>query len=358
MNNKNLKFITAKAILAILGVLCIIFGLLTIFDSGNAKEAMEDGRRVIHNLRDNTTSGNQRIIDPSRFAVAEKKENKKSRASALGKEEETVEVAKKRNTGLRPTPNPALLDENGLPKIAEDGTKPMDYYARPFASARAEKPMIAVVFRGVGLSHSLSEPLLDLPFEVNLAISPYSASVEGWMTQSRDFGHETLLEIPLEPHNFPIDDAGANSLLTSLDDEEFNKRLSWLLGRAQTYVGLFAPSNEKFMTSDQHRSMLLNDIKKRGLLFLHSSLHSKDAIKKEKILSSDVVADLINSPEDINAYFNMAEATARKKGYAILVLDPYPITVKELLKWLDKFDSKGLSLAPISAIEKRRSGEI
>ena len=67
---------------------------------------------------------------------------------------------------------------------------------------------------------------------------PYGAEVERLAALARSEGHEILLQVPMEPFNYPDNDPGPQTLLTSLTPEQNLERLYWLMSRMQGYVGL------------------------------------------------------------------------------------------------------------------------
>ena len=58
---------------------------------------------------------------------------------------------------------------------------------------------------------------------------PYAEGLQGWIDLARANGHEVLLEIPMEPIDYPDNDPGPYTLLASANAQEINRRLEWLL---------------------------------------------------------------------------------------------------------------------------------
>ena len=65
------------------------------------------------------------------------------------------------------------------------------------------------------------------------------------------------------------------------------------------------------------------------------------------------VVDEQTTPEAIVAQFNALEATAKAHGSALGTGFAYPVTVDIALRWASGVNSRGLQLAPASAIAKR-----
>ena len=63
-------------------------------------------------------------------------------------------------------------------------------------------------------------------------------NVEQLAARARNDGHELLLQIPMEPFDYPDNDPGPQTLLTSLDAGQNIDRLHRLMSRFQGYVGI------------------------------------------------------------------------------------------------------------------------
>ena len=95
-----------------------------------------------------------------------------------------------------------------LPRIGPDGLEPWRVYARPF-DATDLRPRVAVVMSGLGLSNAATEAAIQgLPGAVTLAFQPYSDGLQRWIGLARAAGHETLLNLPMEPQDYPQSDPG------------------------------------------------------------------------------------------------------------------------------------------------------
>ena len=62
-----------------------------------------------------------------------------------------------------------------------------------------------------------ADALGKLPGPVTLAFAPYGSDLEQLVARARGEGHEVLLQVPMEPFDYPDNDPGPQTLLTSLD---------------------------------------------------------------------------------------------------------------------------------------------
>ena len=86
-----------------------------------------------------------------------------------------------------------------LPRIGEDGTRPLEAYARP-ADAPGGTARIAIVVGGIGIAGDTTDQALSkLPGAVTLAFAPYGSNLPRGLARARAGGHEIHLQKPLEP---------------------------------------------------------------------------------------------------------------------------------------------------------------
>ena len=71
----------------------------------------------------------------------------------------------------------------------------------------------------------------------------------------------------MEPFDYPDNDPGPQTLLTSLDAEQNIDRLHWLMSRFQGYVGIANYMGARFTASEQALAPVLRETAKRGLIY-------------------------------------------------------------------------------------------
>lgn len=247
-----------------------------------------------------------------------------------------------------------------LPKIASDGSRPSDVYARP-ASVRGEpgpgQPVrIALLISNLGLSEvETAQAINSLPGPVTLAFGPYGRNLEGWIRQARDAGHEVMLQVPLEPFDYPDNDPGPHTLLTSLSPEENLKRLHWIMSRFTGYTGITNYMGAKFTASQESFLPMLEEVKSRGLMYLDDGTAARSTagqIAKDLGVDfsvSQIVIDEGRSPKEIDLALKKLESIAQQHGFAIGIGSSLPLTIGRAAEWAKTLKSKGIELIPVSA---------
>ncbi|MBN9668714.1 divergent polysaccharide deacetylase family protein [Labrenzia aggregata] len=247
-------------------------------------------------------------------------------------------------------------DVGFLPKISDAGVRPLDAYSRPVVREFTSIPKIAVIVNGLGLSETGTQNAIDrLPPDVTFALAPYGQDLDLWMQQARTKGHELLLQLPLEPFDFPDNDPGPHTLLVSLRPDEMVNRLSFLLTRATNYVGTIADMGARFTSTKPSMDFLLGKLKERGLMFIDNGTSSRsiasEAANESRTPFSgvDVVLDEVPKEDSIDAKLLQLEGVARTRGVAVAAGSALPVTVRQLEKWVRDLEERGLQLVPISA---------
>ncbi|NQV22359.1 MAG: divergent polysaccharide deacetylase family protein [Rhodospirillales bacterium] len=259
-------------------------------------------------------------------------------------------------------PDPALVeksDSGPLPVIAPDGREAWRVYARPFSDPY-QRPRIGILIAGLGMSQSATlTAVQQLSGAVTLGFNPYARKLQDWIDQARAAGHEVMLELPMEPVNYPDDDPGPHTLLTNLDAAANLERTEWLLSRFAGYVGVTNYMGSKFTTSPEALRPVLNTLQRRGLMFLdtRSSVHSVAGQVANEIGLVQAVnnrfLDNKASRSAIDARLAELERIARATGSAIGIAFPYPVSIERIAAWAETLENRGLVLAPISNLAKR-----
>ncbi len=233
-------------------------------------------------------------------------------------------------------------------------------YARPF-DAPEDRPRIAVVVAGLGLGRAATAAAIRLPSDVTLAFLSHARDLQEWIDRARAAGHEVMLDVPMEPTNFPRIDPVPHALLTSLPGTENVDRLKWHLGRATGYVGITDTMGSRFATSADALRPVLSALRVRGLIFLDSRA-ARDSVAA-RLATTIGLARAINdrfldnqaSRAAIDRRLSEVERIARETGYSVAIGYAYPVTLERLERWLMTLDEKRLALAPVSAVVNRQT---
>lgn len=222
------------------------------------------------------------------------------------------------------------------------------------------KPRIAFVLSELGHARIAAEEIIKkLPPAITLSFSPYAKprSLEYLSALARANGHEVMLDLPLEPIDFPQRDPGPNALLTALEPSENLERLNWSLERSTGYVGVAVWMGSRFVASPRQMRPLFEAIEARGLVLLDNAEREEsltdDLAKEFKVptLTSHRYVDVpLASRDAIDARLAQVERIALQFGSAIAMGRPFPVTVERLAEWSTEIEKRGIVLVPITVL--------
>ncbi len=260
--------------------------------------------------------------------------------------------------GLPPAPLPELVEKNKyglIPRIADDGRRALDVYARPSKVKGENLKTIALVVTGLGLSQPTTENAIEnLPAQITLSFNPYARQLKNWTRRARAAGHELILEVPMEPFDYPDNDPGPHTLLSYQTDQVNIERLTWLMGRMTGYVGIINLDGSKFISHENAVYSIMREIKNRGLLYMdHNSQTANAPYKisqelKLEYIQGTMVIDEIKNKQAIDQALKRLEETAHQQGSAIGVASALPLSIQRLNEWASNLKQRGITLVPLT----------
>ncbi len=252
-----------------------------------------------------------------------------------------------------------------IPRVSLDGGRALVAYARaaPTTAADANMPRIAIVISGLGIGAKTTEAALTLPGPVTLAFAPYGNDIARVAAHARAQGHELLLQLPMEPFDYPDNDPGPQTLLTSLAPEQNVDRMHWMMSRFQGYVGVANYMGSRFTASDASFAPVLREVAKRGLMYLDDGTSPRSlagqiaGANNLPFAKASIVIDAVPTPNEIDRELARLENMARDNGIAVGVASALPVSLAHIAKWAKAAQARGVVLVPISAtVARPKSG--
>ena len=255
-------------------------------------------------------------------------------------------------------PNEDLLEETSdgkIPVIGLDGTRPMDQYARPWSGARGTR--IAIVVGGLGLSQTGTQRAIrELPGEVTLAFAASGNSLPRWMQEARRNGHEILLQMPLEPFDYPQNDPGPFTLRTDFSETQNLAELHRAMAKTTNYTGILTFMGGRFLSNADALEPVMRDVASRGLLFLDdgSTAQSLSGTLAGAIEAPHAFADLQLdadlSETAVLKKLDELERIARRNGTAIGIASAFDESVDAIRKWCEEAQNRGIEIVGIASL--------
>jgi polysaccharide deacetylase 2 family uncharacterized protein YibQ len=290
------------------------------------------GPHIIHVNPDNTRpSGGIVVRDPS----------------SLGQDLRTAHL-----------PDRALIEQSEmgpLPIRSVDGRRPVDVYARPWSGTRGAR--VAIVIGGLGLSQTGTQYAIQkLPGTVTLAFAPQGNSLDRWMRDARQSGHELLMQVPLEPFDYPNVNPGRNTLTVEASPAENLRLLHWALSRITNYTGVMNYMGGRFVADENAMEPVMKDLAQRGLLYLDDGTSARSVAPQLALkdgvpfAEGDLTIDASRDRGDILKKLDQLEATARAKGFAVGTGSAFQVTVDTVADWIGEAIKRGVEIVPVTAV--------
>ncbi|MBB2973371.1 divergent polysaccharide deacetylase family protein [Mesorhizobium sp. RMAD-H1] len=255
-------------------------------------------------------------------------------------------------------PDPELIEESSygpLPMRGPDGRRPLDVYSRGWSGARGAR--VAIVVGGLGLSQTGTQSAIrQLPEEVTLAFAPQGNSLQRWMQAARQSGHEILMQVPLEPFDYPRIDPGRHTLTVEGGPQKNMDDLFWALSRITNYTGIMNYMGARFTADAEALTPIMQEIGRRGLLYLDDGTSARsqaDAVAAKEatpFAAGDLVVDAVQERGEILKKLDELERIARARGSAIGTGSAFPVTVEAVSLWANEAKARGIEIVPVSAL--------
>lgn len=255
-------------------------------------------------------------------------------------------------------PDRSLIEQSDagpLPVRAADGRRPFDVYARPWSGARGAR--VAIVIGGLGLSQTGTQAAIEkLPAEVTLGFSAQGNSLDRWMQTARRKGHELVMQVPLEPFDYPNVDPGRNTLTVDGGAAENAKRLHAALARTTNYAGIMNYMGARFVADQAAMAPLMEELGERGLLYLDDGTSARttapELALKDRVpfAAADATIDGGRDRGSVLKKLDELERIARAKGFALGTGSAFDVTVDAVTSWIAEAKKRGIEIVPVSAI--------
>jgi polysaccharide deacetylase 2 family uncharacterized protein YibQ len=254
--------------------------------------------------------------------------------------------------------DPKLLEKSryGMIPVVAGDLKPFNVYAADADRAKAAKmPVVAILIGGLGVGAAkTTDAIMRLPPAVTLAFTPYGSDPGKLAERARAQRHEIFLQIPMEPYDFPDNDPGPQTLLTSLTADQNMDRLYWHLSRMQGYAGLTNFMGARFVATEPAMQPIIREAAKRGLGFFDDG-SSPRSIAPQAAASQampfgkgDIAIDVVPTPAEIDRALNKLESMARERGIAIGTASALPVSIERIGAWTKTLSDRGILLVPLT----------
>jgi polysaccharide deacetylase 2 family uncharacterized protein YibQ len=248
------------------------------------------------------------------------------------------------------------LGDRALKETAFD-QPPWRRFARPFTPP-PDAPLLGLLVTGLGIDRAATAAAIaGLPAEVSLSFSPDAKDLADWIAAARAFGHEALVDLPLQSKDRR--DVGALGLLIGLNEGETARRLDAIADSAPSVLGFAGDGGDALLLDDTATAQIAAETARLGLAFIDTSgepmSQALPAAQAAGLAAarSTVTLDARPSRAAITERLAAAVEVAHEQGRALATAKVSPLTVTVLADWLRRLDAQGPAPAPASFLLQR-----
>ncbi len=208
---------------------------------------------------------------------------------------------------------------------------------------RARPALISVLIDDMGYRLGDGLAAIALPGPLGYSILPHTPHAKRLLEAAREAGREVLVHLPMEAvqGNGLL---GPGALRADMNHEIFVDTVHQGLDSLPAAVGVNNHMGSLLTRHTLPMGWLMQSLKSRGLFFIDSrtTAHSVAArVAREHavpVLSRDVFLDNEREADHVRAQFHALVAIARRRGHALGIGHPHPVTVAVLASELAALD--------------------
>ncbi|CCD92110.1 conserved hypothetical protein [Bradyrhizobium sp. ORS 375] len=369
----RLPFTALQALAMLLGLVLVVFAGFALFGDNPlggepvARVAINDGAKP----DDKPTAAKPEAKSEHGAAPAAKPEGERKTVTiidgssgarqevAIGGGGDTAEPGSAAPAGaMPPGVDPRLLEKSryGMIPVMADGLKPFTAYAADADRAKAARmPAVAIVIGGLGVGAAKTvDAIMKLPPAVTLAFTPYGSDPTKLAERARTQRHEILLQVPMEPYDYPDNDPGPQTLLATLGPDQNIDRLFWHMSRLQGYVGIGNFMGARFVATETAMQPIVNEAAKRGLALFDDGAAPRSVAgslatgRSVPFAKGDVAIDAVPTAVEIDNALAKLESLAKERGVAVGTASALPVSIDRIGTWIKGLDRKGILLVPLT----------
>ena len=254
---------------------------------------------------------------------------------------------------------PAVLPEPvKLPPVAMIQPK-ADYSQQQYTSAvqpqkaaavpqkSFPKGSLAIIIDDMGSSMKEVQDLTAINLPLTFAIIPGLPKAKAVAEYAHAKGRDVIIHIPMEPQGYPAQRVESNALLMSSSASEIESRIRGFIKEIPFVIGANNHMGSRFTESEAQMKPVIAALKENGLFFIDSRTSPKSVGQKiascmvVRTASRNVFLDNEQNIESVKRELLSAARMAGKRGGAIAICHPHPVTIKALSEAMPRLAEEG-----------------
>ncbi len=218
------------------------------------------------------------------------------------------------------------------------------------------KPKLSFIITDLGISPAKTKEIIQkFDKSISLSMSPYSSQLDSLITLAKKDGHEIYVTLTLETRGYPLNDGGPLTLMVSSSTTKNLQRLDALLKKSKDIKGFVAQKDHIFKAEDANINPAINKIFNEGFAIIDSEPKDKSFLKtlaarrNYPFAQNTLWLDDILTPAAIERNILAISEYAELNKDIIIMLRPYPNSIKALEEFLKSDKVKTFDLVPASS---------
>ena len=235
------------------------------------------------------------------------------------------------------------------------------YYKKPVSVLRKSPKYMAIVVDDFGaIGGELLQGFLNLPVEIDFAILPGLSYSEETMNRAYEQGRETLVHLPMEPLDYPLQNPGKDAILVQMDKSEVEKIVLKHLNSLPLCSGVNNHMGSLATTDKEIMSYVMEVLRKKGKFFLDSRT-SAVSVAYQTAQKAHILAfrnDLfLDSPDITNATMESkierVKQISQNRNYVIAITHCHSLDkLKYLQDFISRIQKEGFILKRLSDLKE------
>lgn len=208
---------------------------------------------------------------------------------------------------------------------------------------------IAIVITELGTNKDSTKRAIALHPTYSLSFSPYAQGSSIFAQQAEDAGHLVLVGLPMQLKNADKVTVGRLGLFNSNSDFKNTQNFEAVLSKVRNAKGVVTKPNEIF-SDTQSFEVIMKKLAEKNLGIVYTKENKDLPIEASDLgiefTEADIVLDEGFSEREIRDKLKLAEKITDKKGFAVVVMKPYPVMLDLTEEWVKTFPEKKIRFVP------------
>lgn len=220
-------------------------------------------------------------------------------------------------------------------------------------------PVVSIIIDDLGNRGRLDRRAVALPGPVAMSVLPHTPHARHVAERARRAGKEILVHLPMQSEAAP--DAPPGTIALHDTRRQLEGHLRRALEAVPHAVGVNNHMGSLITRHPGHMAWLMNALAEHPRLFFVDSRTTKFTVAGRvagehgvPALSRDVFLDDDPSREAVERAFDELVDIARRRGRAVAIGHPHPVTLKVLEERLPELAALGVTLVPLSEMLESR----